>query len=120
MRLTTPPESDAVRTQREALTRRPGWNRQQSIDNPARKYAFARRDSGGPQGTRRSAATEFPGVNSTWAGPRPAAWETVACKVTAEDGTWGLGLTSYGRPVAAIIDDQFAPLLTGQPALATE
>ena len=101
MRLTTPPESDAARAQREALTRRPGWNRQQSIDNPARKYAFARRDS-------------------TWTGPRPAAWETVACKVTAEDGTWGLGLTSYGRPVAAIIDDQFAPLLTGQPALATE
>jgi len=101
MRLTPPAESEAARAKREGLTRRPGWNKEQSIDNPARKYAFARRDS-------------------TWSAPRPGAWETVACKVTGEDGTWGLGLTSYGRPVAAIIDDQFAPLLTGQPVLATE
>jgi len=101
MRLTVPAETEAARARREGLARRPGWYRQDSIDNPARKYAFARRDS-------------------TWTGQRPAAWETVACKVTAEDGTWGLGLTSYGRPVAAIIDDQFAPLLAGQPALATE
>ena len=101
MRLTVPPETDAARQRREAQVRREGWYRNQSIDNPARKYAFARRQS-------------------TWTGPRPPAWETVACKVTAEDGTWGLGLTSYGRPVAAIIEDQFAPLLTGQPVLATE
>src|SRR5829696_6205046 len=101
MRLTAPAETEAARSQREGLARRPGWYQRESIDNPARKYAFARR-----------------GV--TQARPRSAAWETVVCKVTAEDGTWGLGLTSYGRPVAAIIDDQFAPLLAGQPALATE
>src|SRR5439155_10973448 len=104
MRLVLPPESDAARERREAQVRRPSWNRQQTIDNPARKYAFARREARGRPGA--SAAL--------------GAWETVACKVTAEDGTWGLGLTSYGRPVAAIIDDQFAPLLVGQPALATE
>ena len=101
MRLTLPAESDEARARREAQVRRPVWNRQQAKDNPARRYAFARRES-------------------RWTGPRPPAWETIACKVTAEDGTWGPGLTSYGRPVAAIIEDQFAPLLVGQPALATE
>ncbi|MEO7913437.1 MAG: hypothetical protein ABIV47_27620, partial [Roseiflexaceae bacterium] len=29
-------------------------------------------------------------------------WEDVWCQVTLEDGTWGLGHTSYGRPVAAV------------------
>lgn len=99
MRLSLPPETDAARARREAQARRPSWNRQQRIDNPSRKYAFAQREARGPRG---------------------APWETVACKVTAEDGTWGVGLTSYGRPVAAIIEDQFAPFLVGQPALATE
>jgi L-rhamnonate dehydratase len=41
-------------------------------------------------------------------------WEAVWCKVTAEDGTWGLGSTGYGRPVAAIIDDHLGPQLVGE------
>ena len=32
-------------------------------------------------------------------------WDEVWCKVTLENGTWGLGHTGYGRPVAAVIDD---------------
>jgi L-rhamnonate dehydratase len=47
-------------------------------------------------------------------------WRRVACVATAEDGTWGLGITNFGRPVAAVINDHFAPLLAGQPCLATE
>lgn len=47
-------------------------------------------------------------------------WETVWCKVTAEDGTWGIGSTSHGRPVAAVIDDHLAPQLVGEDCLATE
>jgi L-rhamnonate dehydratase len=44
----------------------------------------------------------------------------VACVATAEDGAWGLGITNFGKPVAAVINDHFAPLLAGQPCLATE
>jgi L-rhamnonate dehydratase len=41
-------------------------------------------------------------------------------KVTAEDGTWGLGRCSFGEPVAALIDYHFAPLLVGRDCFATE
>ena len=55
---------------------------------------------------------------------RPAQWEPpwgqVACVVTAEDGTWGLGLTTHSSPVAAIINDHFAGLLVGEECMATE
>ena len=47
-------------------------------------------------------------------------WEAVFCKVTAEDGSWGLGMTAHGRPVAAIIDDHFAPHLVGQDCFAID
>jgi len=49
-----------------------------------------------------------------------AAWERVYCKVTLEDGTWGIGGTSHGRPVAAVIEDHLAPNLIGQDGLAIE
>jgi L-rhamnonate dehydratase len=47
-------------------------------------------------------------------------WKRTACVVTAEDGTWGLGVTVHGGPVERIINDHLAPVLTGQNALATE
>jgi hypothetical protein len=47
-------------------------------------------------------------------------WSTVWCQVTVEDGTFGLGMTSHGSPVAAIINEHLAPLLVGEEALATE
>lgn len=47
-------------------------------------------------------------------------WEQVACVVTAEDGTWGLGLTNYSKPVTTIINDHFAPKLEGESCMATE
>ena len=34
-------------------------------------------------------------------------------KVTAADGTWGLGRTSFGEPVDALIDYFYSPLLVG-------
>jgi L-rhamnonate dehydratase len=49
-----------------------------------------------------------------------AAWKRIACVVTAEDGTWGLGITLHAGPVERIINDHFAPLLTGQNCMATE
>ena len=47
-------------------------------------------------------------------------WTRVACVVTAEDGTWGLGLTNHSGPVVSLINDHFAPLLVGQNCMATE
>ena len=47
-------------------------------------------------------------------------WGRVACVVTADDGTWGVGLTINSGPVLSLINDHFAPLLTGQHCMATE
>lgn len=41
-------------------------------------------------------------------------------QVTAEDGTWGLGRCSFGTPVAALVDELYAPLLVGRDCFATE
>ena len=50
----------------------------------------------------------------------PARWDQVWVKVTAEDGTFGLGSTDYGDPVAAIVAHHLAPLLQGEDCLAIE
>ena len=49
-----------------------------------------------------------------------APWGRTACVVTAEDGTWGLGITVNSAPVNSIINDHFAPVLVGQNCMATE
>ena len=41
-------------------------------------------------------------------------------QVTAEDGTWGLGRTAFGAPVATLVDTFYAPLLEGRDCFATE
>ena len=46
-------------------------------------------------------------------------WPRFSVKVTAEDGTWGLG-TSAGRPVAMVVEDAFAHILEGESCLAIE
>lgn len=45
---------------------------------------------------------------------------TVWVRVTAEDGTWGLGCCSFGDPVASLVETHFAPLLLGRDCFATE
>ena len=47
-------------------------------------------------------------------------WKRIACIVTAEDGTWGMGLTLYSAPVLPIINDHFATLLNGENCMAIE
>lgn len=37
-------------------------------------------------------------------------WEGVWCQITAEDGTTGIGMTSHGRAVAAVIEDHLAAI----------
>jgi L-rhamnonate dehydratase len=47
-------------------------------------------------------------------------WGGTWVKVTAEDGTWGLGTTSGGPAVEAVIKGHFAPMLEGEDCLARE
>ena len=80
--------------------RRPGWNSHAQRALPINKYPEFSRMHG-----------RMPGANTT---------ELVWVKVTAEDGTWGLGQCSFGEPVAALIDYHFGPLFKGQNAMAIE
>jgi len=92
MRLTRPP------TQTTAVARRPAWTETAEVANPMSRYPHAKAHRG------------------LWL-PK---WSEVWCKVTLEDGTWGLGQTSNGRPVAAVIEDHLAPQLVGHDAMAGE
>lgn len=78
---------------------RPSWAEHAEVANPMSRYPHVKR--------RRA----------MWL---PKDWETVWCKVTAEDGTWGLGLTDHGAPVAAVINEHLAPQLVGQDCMATD
>ncbi len=60
------------------------------------------------------------GRGGIWTPNRIPPWGHLACVVTAEDGTWGLGMTSNAGPVASIINDHYAAFLTGEDCMATE
>lgn len=91
MRLKTPSRSPAQ-------GRRPPWTEDAEVANPMSKFP------------------EYKRHRRLWL----PSWEGVWVKVTAEDGTFGLGPCSFGRPVAAVIEDHFAPHLVGKDALAIE
>lgn len=78
--------------------RRPSWYEDDEVANPMSRYPHVKR--------RRS--MWLPG------------WDQVWCKVTAEDGTWGIGLTDQGPISATIIREHFAPQLIGQDCMAIE
>ncbi len=92
MRLTVPPHE--LRTP----ARRDSWWKTAEVANPMSRYpkVKAHRDLWLPK------------------------WEACWCKVTLEDGTWGIGQTSNGRVSAAVIDDHLAPQLIGEDVLAGE
>lgn len=90
MRLQTPPH------QTKTAPRRTGWAQNAEVANPMSRYS------------------KYKAHRSLWL-PK---WEGVWCKVTLEDGTWGIGATGHGRAVAAVIDDHIAPILTGEDCLA--
>jgi L-rhamnonate dehydratase len=85
---------------REAKTspRRSPWSAEAEVANPMSRYPEVKRH------------------RSMWL-PK---WEGVWCKITAEDGTWGLGQTVNGRAVAAVIEDHLAPRLVGEDCFAIE
>ncbi len=76
---------------------RPPSARRAEIANPTSRYSKDR-------------------LQSRW---RPN-WPPLACIVTAEDGTWGLGMTTYSGPAAPVINDHFAPTLVGEECMAVE
>jgi L-rhamnonate dehydratase len=92
MRLTVEPRAFTTAPRREA------WSKRAEVANPMSRYP------------------RFKPHRDLW---RPG-WGEVWCKVTLEDGSWGLGQTSHGRPVAAVIDDHLAPHLIGEDVLAGE
>jgi L-rhamnonate dehydratase len=84
--------------ERTATARRNSWAQDAEVANPMSRYPHVKRH------------------RSLWL-PQ---WGEVWCRVTLEDGTQGLGQTSNGRPVAAVIDDHLAPRLIGQDVMAAE
>jgi len=80
--------------------RREGWNKLAPRALPIHKYPEFPRDF-----------ARMPGAQTNI---------DVWVQAIAEDGTTGLGVCSFGEPVAAIVDYVFAPLLEGRDALATE
>lgn len=88
------PEREKPRAQ----PRRPSWAENAEVANPMSKYPRHKRH------------------RNSWL-PR---WPGVWVKATAEDGTWGVGPASYGRPVAAVVDDHLGPMLQGEDCFATE
>ena len=50
----------------------------------------------------------------------PADWKRTAVVVTAEDGTWGLGLSLFSGPVCEIVNGHLRQLVEGQNCMATE
>ncbi|MCB2030508.1 MAG: hypothetical protein KDH18_18585, partial [Rhodoferax sp.] len=57
--------------------RRPAWTADAEVASPMSHFP------------------RFKRLRSSW---RPR-WPSVACLVTADDGSWGLGMTRYGTPV---------------------
>ena len=92
MRLQVPPH------EMKTTPRRTPWSQNAEVANPMSRYP------------------KYKAHRSLWL-PK---WEGVWCKVTLEDGTWGIGATGHGRVVAAVIDDHIAPILTGEDCLAYE
>lgn len=90
--------SDLVGGPPKSKARRPSWLADAEVAGPMSRYP------------------RFKKLRSTW---RPT-WPSVGCLVTAEDGSWGFGASRYGTPVIAIVNEHIAPLLPGEPALATE
>ncbi len=93
-----PIRSDLVGGPGKTRPRRPSWMASAEAAGPMSRHA------------------RFKHEHSVW---RPS-WPGVGCLVTASDGNWGFGITRHASPVIPIIETHLAPLLVGEPALATE
>ena len=91
MQLNMPPR------EAKTLPRRPSWGQDAEVANPMSRYPKVKRH------------------RSLWL-PR---WAGAWVKITAEDGTWGLGRLNFARPLAPVIE-HFAQHLVGEDCLAVE
>jgi len=87
-----------VRKENEKLLRRAPWTKDAEVANPMSRYP------------------RYKALRSSWMGSMPS----VGCLVTADDGSWGFGTTSYGTAVIGLINDHLGPLLVDENAFATE
>ena len=84
----------------------------ESVGGGDRKAWFARDEVANPM----SRYPRFKSHRNLWL----PSWSQTVCVVVAEDGTYGVGMTSYGTPVNAVINEHFAPLLVGEDCMAIE
>ena len=98
VRIEFPPQTEHPSEHAAGEPRRDPWTVHAEVANPMSRYPAYKRH------------------RSSWLPSWPAVW----VKVTAEDGTWGLGMTSHGRATAAVIEDHLGPLLVGEDCLAIE
>ena len=89
-----PIRSDLIGGPATTVPRRPAWTEHAEVASPMSHFP------------------RFKRLRASW---RPR-WPSVACLVTADDGSWGLGMTRYGSPVIAIINEHLGPLLAGEVA----
>jgi len=93
-----PIRSDLVGGPARTPARRPSWNGTAEVAGPMARHARFKVD------------------RTKW---RPT-WPGVGCLVTADDGSWGFGITRYAGPVIPVIESHLAPLLIGEEAGAIE
>ncbi|MBT5872645.1 MAG: hypothetical protein HOH43_04435 [Candidatus Latescibacteria bacterium] len=79
----------------------------------------ARRKSWNHSAARALPLNKYPEF-SRYPGQLPGMGGQVWVQIVAEDGTFGLGVCTFGDPVATLIEQVFAPLLEGRDCLATE
>jgi len=92
VRLEAPPHNKA-----KSRPRRASWAEDAEVANPMSRYPKVKRH------------------RSLW---RPG-WEEAWCKVTAEDGTWGIGPLWPARPLVPVVE-HLASQLVGEDCLAIE
>ncbi|MBL7202531.1 MAG: L-rhamnonate dehydratase [Anaerolineae bacterium] len=83
--------------QARTAPRRPAWSESAEVANPMSRYPKVKRH------------------RSLWL-PK---WERAWCKVSAEDGTWGIGPAWPARPIAPVIE-HLATHLVGEDCLSIE
>ena len=88
---------DFPRVEPKSRPRRASWADEAEVANPMSRYAKVKRH------------------RSLWL-PK---WEHAWCRVTAEDGTWGIAPLPMARPLAPVVE-HFASQLVGEDCFATE
>lgn len=90
----------------------PGRARGERKSTPRPSYVWDGLEPSGPMG----GYPKYKKRRSSWS----AKWKSTVCIVTAADGNFGLGVSSFGGPVSSVINDHFGPHIVGENCMATE